>query len=416
MELPYNKRAEMALIGHAINDCTVLSDFRVNKEDFYLETNYRIFEALSKLGNKSNLITIQEATNIDLVYINDCTTLAYSSADYKSFEEVVIQKSLLRKQILLAQEIMNNAYNGVDSTDLFKQSNDFNQYDDGELVMIKDIVIDEVDAIEKYNDGKIDPGLMTRMKGIDLYANGLKKGDLIYIGARPSMGKSALSNQIALNIAAQNKSVAIFSLEMQNAKIVRRMLVNQSRVHLKIIKDRRLDSDSIKRLTNASAKLFEQNIAISDKGSQKVGDILRKAKRHKKLHGLDVLIIDHFHLLKPTISGTTYEKRSYDSQLLKEMAKELNIPVICLCQLSRSLEHRPIGERMPIMSDLKETGSLEQDGDVILFLNRPDYWHKNERDYVNTHDADISVAKNRDGETGNFRMKWYGGTQRFEEC
>jgi len=417
MELPYSNKAEMALIGSIINDSSIVSDLKLNEDDFYNDVNLAAFIACKKLGIKSNIITIHDEVGslCDLSYLNECTNLAYSTGNFSHFEEIIIKKSVLRKQIILAQEIMSNAYAGNDSIDLFKTATDFNNHDDGELVLLKDLVNDEIDNIEAYNDGKIEPGIMTRMKGLDHYANGLVDGDLIYLGARPSMGKSAFAMQIALNIAAQGKKVAVFSLEMQNAKLVRRMLVNQSRVHLNTIKDRRLDGASKTKLQDAASKLFNQNIALSDKAGQTAMDILRKAKRHQKINGLDVLIIDHFHLLKSSISGTNYERRSFDSQLLKETAKELNVPVICLCQLSRALEQRVVGDRMPILSDLKETGSLEQDGDLIVFINRQDYWYKNDADYVKTNDADISVAKNRDGETGNFKMRWSGGTQRFDD-
>lgn len=413
----YKNQAEMALIGSMINDYSIISDVKVNVDDFYVATNQELFEAVKTLGERVNIVTLQDVigSRYDMGYVNQCISLAYTTTNFKHFEDIIIKYSVLRKQVLLAQEIISNSMAGNDSSTLFKQSDTIDTYDDGELVMIGDIVGEELDAIERYQKGEMTQGLMTRVKGLDHLANGLVNGDLIYIGARPSMGKSAFANQLALNIAAQGKKVAIFSLEMQNAKIVKRMLVNQARVHLNIIKERKLEDSSLKKLTNASAKLYQQNIALSDKGSQRVGDILRKSKRHKKLNGLDVLIIDHFHLLKPTVQGSNYEKRSFDSQLLKEMAKELDIPVICLCQLSRGLEQRSISDRMPILSDLKETGSLEQDGDLIMFINREDYWHKNEPDYTNNHIAEISVAKNRDGEIGNFKMNWSGGTQRFDE-
>ena len=414
---PSSNKAEMALIGSIINDYTILTDLKVKTEDFYYLQNQELFDACIKLKERLNIITLQDVLgkSYDMTYANDCTNLAYTTQNYNHFEEIIISKSVLRKQIILAQQIISNSMSGNDSSDLFRQSQDFDNYFDDEMVMIKDLVGEALDNIEAYQQGKITQGIMTNIKGLDKLLNGLVDGDLIYIGARPSMGKTALAMQMGLNIAEQGKKVGIFSLEMQNAKLVKRMLVNQARVHLGMIQDRKLGEKEMKRLTDASAKLFRQNISISDKAGQSAMDILRKAKRHQKIHGLDILIIDHFHLLKPSITGTNYEKRSFDSQLIKEIAKELNIPVICLCQLSRALETRPIGDRMPILSDLKETGSLEQDGDVIIFLNRDDYWHKNNPDWVPTHDADISIAKQRDGETGKFRMQWHGATQRFDD-
>ena len=249
-------------------------------------------------------------------------------------------------------------------------------------------------------DTKSEPGMMTKLKEIDYYLNGMKNGDLIYIGARPSMGKSALAMQIMLNVAEQDKKVAMFSLEMQNKKLANRMLVNFAKVHLNLIKKRQVDNSQRRRLMDAAAKLFNQNIAISDNGIQSVSQILRKAKRHKKRFGLDLLVIDHFHLLSPDgkFNGL-YERRSHDSQMLKAIAKELDVPVICLCQLNRTLEQRPVNKRLPVLSDLKETGSLEQDGDVIIFIDRQDYWFKDDPDYKNTNKATVFVASDRDWET-----------------
>lgn len=417
---PHDVKAEQALLGSILNDPTIISDLKVKSEDFYRNVHQAIFETMIELKDKTNIITVLERIEsiepglVELEYLNDCTTTAFLSATHNHFEDIVIRKSVLRKQIHLAYQIADQAYNNIDSIDLFKQAEEIDCYDDDEMVFIRDIVGEELDNIDKYNKGLIQPGLMTKITGIDKLANGFKNGDLIYIGARPSMGKSALANQIALNLAEQGKKIGIFSLEMQNAKIVRRMLVNQAKVHLRLIQEKKIDSQEMRKLTNACSKLYNQNIAISDKAGQRVVDILRKAKRHKKKYGMDILVIDHFHLIKPTQGKGNYEQRSFDSQMLKEVAKELNIPVICLCQLNRGLEARKIDDRLPILSDLKETGSLEQDGDMILFIDRQDYWHKDEVDYENNHEATIHFAKNRDGETGVFKLKWYGGTQRFE--
>lgn len=423
--LPHNLKAEMALLGSMMYDHVIIDDLKVKESDFYKTQHQILFEAmvqLNKEGIKIDAITIQEKIpeEFDHVgsyeYINDCMTEGVITSNYKHWEDVIIGKSILRKQILIAQEIMDTAYSGTDASKLFKKADDIDDYNDDEIMMISQFINETMEDMEKYQNREINEGIMTKVKGLDYYTNGLVDGDLIYVGARPSMGKSALAMQIMLNIAQTGKHIAFFSLEMQNKKLAKRMLVNQAKVHLKRIKDRQIDESETQRLTNAAAKLFNQNIAISDKGNQSVSQILRKAKRHKKKHGLDILIIDHFHLLRSDGKfNSLYERRSHDSQALKDMAKELDCPVICLCQLSRALETRPVKERLPMLSDLKETGSLEQDGDVIIFLNREDYWHKNEKDYTMDHEATISVAKNRDGEIGIFNTKWHSGTQRFED-
>lgn len=423
---PHNTQAEQALIGSMLNDNSIIDDLKVKHSDFYRNVNQLIFECILELNRekkKIDVITLQDKLGNAFEevggyeYMHLCTSEGIIVGNFKHWETIIIEKSMLRQQITIAQEIIDLAYAGEDASDIFKQIDNVDNYFDDELVMIKDFINETMDDIDKYQNREIDPGIMTKIKGLDHLANGLVDGDLIYVGARPSMGKSALAMQIMLNIAEQGKSIAFFSLEMQNKKIAKRMLVNQASVHLNIMKERKLGDSENKRLLNAASKLFNQNIAISDNGSQTVSTILRKAKRHKKRHGLDVLIIDHFHLLKSDGKfNSIYERRSHDSQVLKEMAKELDVPVICLCQLNRSLENRPISDRLPILSDLKETGSLEQDGDLILFINREDYWHKNEPDYTPDRKATISVAKNRDGEIGIFELNWYNGTQRFEDC
>jgi len=424
MAPPHNMKAEQALIGSIINDNSIIDDLKVKHTDFYRNANQLVFECILELNTekkKIDVITLQDKLGNAFeevggnMYLHNCTSEGIIVGNFKHWETIVIEKSMLRQQITIAQEIIDLAYAGEDASSIFKRIDDVDNYFDDELVMIKDFIHETMEDMEKYQNREIDPGIMTKIKGLDHLANGLVDGDLIYVGARPSMGKSALAMQMMLNIAEQGKAVAFFSLEMQNKKLAKRMLVNQANVHLNIIKDRKVGTSEQKRLTDAASKLFNQNIAISDNGSQTVSAILRKAKRHKKRHGLDVLIIDHFHLLKADGKfNSIYERRSHDSQVLKEMAKDLDVPVICLCQLSRSLESRPISDRLPILSDLKETGSLEQDGDLILFINREDYWHKNDPDYTQDRKATVSVAKNRDGEIGIFEMNWHNGTQRFD--
>jgi replicative DNA helicase len=417
---PSNIKAEMALIGSILYDNTLIDDMLVKPSDMYKMSNNLILEKMIEHNRKYNtvdFITLESELNKDIEnvdgYLHDCMTHGVNYSSFSTWESLILDNSKLRKQITIATEMLDNAYSGKDAEYLLKEFDTIETVRE-DMVMIKDFINETMNDIDDYLDGKSNPGIMTKIRGLDYLVNGLVDGDLIYIGARPSMGKSALAMQMALNIAEQNKSVGIFSLEMQNKKIAKRMLVNQARVHLKLIKEKRVEEPEKVRLINAASKLYNQKISISDNGKQTITDILKKAKRHKKRHGLDIIIIDHFHLLTAEITGSNYEKRSYDSQMLKMIAKELEVPVICLCQLSRALEQRPITARMPILSDLKETGSLEQDGDVIIFIDREDYWHKDEKDYKFTGKARISVAKNRDGETGVFEMNWHGGTQRFE--
>ena len=422
---PQSIKAERALIGAVLCDNYIMDELKVKETDFYKNANSTIYAAMRTLNNKKcniDFVTLEDELGESyeeiggILYLNDCMTDGIISSSFKHWESIVIEKSMLRQQINIAQEILDKAYSGENAKDVFKLSDDIDNYNDDELVFVKDFIHETMQDIDDYLERESYPGISTKLKGIDYYLNGMKNGDLIYVGARPSMGKSALAMQIMLNVAEQDKKVAMFSLEMQNKKLANRMLVNYARVHLNMIKSRKVEVSERKRLTDAAAKLFNQNIAISDNGIQSVSEILRKAKRHKKKHGLDMLVIDHFHLLSSDGKfNSLYERRSHDSQMLKSIAKELDVPVICLCQLNRALEQRPISKRLPVLSDLKETGSLEQDGDVILFLDRQDYWYKDDKDYTNTHKATVFIAKNRDGETGITELNWNGGFQRFDD-
>ncbi len=423
-KVPHNIKAEMALLGSILYDNTIIDDLKVKEIDFYKLAHQEIFKAMYELNKKSkkiDTITLEHELNDSYYsvggfeYLSECMTEGVIVSNFNHWQNVIIEQSMLRQQILIAQEILDKAYSGEDAQQLLKKFDDIDNYNDDELVFIKDFIHEALEDVEDYLDKKSYPGIMTKLKGLDYYINGLKDADLIYIGARPSMGKSALAMQIGLNIAEQGKKVAIFSLEMQNKKIANRMLVNYAKVHLNLIKARKVEAPERTRLIEAARNLFNQNIAICDNGTQSVSQILKLAKRHKKKNGLDVVIIDHFHLLAPDgkFNGL-YERRSHDSQMLKAMAKELGAPVVCLCQLNRTLEQRPIDKRLPVLSDLKETGSLEQDGDVIMFINRQDYWFKDDADYKPDNKATVFIAKNRDGETGVVELDWNGGYQRFE--
>jgi len=395
-----------------------MDEVNVTKEDFYYEQNQHMFETLQaiKFNNMSiDLISIMEyqKDKYDVHYVNEITNLGLSTFNYKSWEKVVIEKAVCRRQIEVAQRIIELATESKDASGLFNQ--DFNSYVDGELEALETVVMDTMQSIDDYLERRIDDGIPSGIKPLDHFITGFKKGDIYYLGARPSIGKSAFALQIVKGLAEQNKKIAFFSLEMSKNEIGKRLLVNESRVHMNIIKERKVDTELHQKMNNAANKLIKYNVSVSDKGGQTVEAILTKARRHKKKFGLDIIFIDHFHILESSIKGQSMnEKATHNSRMLKYIAKELEIPIVCLVQLNRKLEERPKLQRMPIMSDIRDSGSLEQDADVIMFMNRDDYWFKDELDYEPDNLADIKIAKNRNGETGRFKLRFYGGTQRFE--
>ena len=419
-KVPCNEQAEKAVLGALINEPNLIDECIVTEDDFYRETNKYIFMTLKAMVKKSisiDFVTVMEnLQDVDFTYINDCTVEGINSTNIKHWERIVIDKSIKRKQLLAAQEIIEAVNKDEDPTSIFIKAQDFDSYFDGELEGTDTITIKTMQEINDHLENKTTPGIKTNIKELDYLLDGFKDGGLYYLGARPSIGKTALALQIIKNVAEENKKIAFFSLEMSKTALVKRLIVNHSRTHLNLIKERKIDEQGLKSLNDAASKLYRQNIFISDKGGQTVESILSKAKRHKKKHGLDMLFIDHFHILEnSSMLNNANERSTYNSRMLKYMAKELEIPVVCLVQLNRKLEERPKSQRMPIMSDVRDSGSLEQDADVIIFLDRQDYWFKDDEDYTPNNIADIKIAKNRDGETGRFSMKFYGGTQRFEQ-
>ena len=416
--MPINENAERALLGALINEPILIDETNVTKEDFYYEQNQEIFECIVDMKRKGvhvDIVTISEAqgSKFDIAYINNITTLGIITSSFKHWEKIVIEKSVCRKQIDIAHKIIEKATVSEDASSLFMQ--DFNSYVDGELESFSDILVDTVQHIEDYLDRKIDDGIPSNIRALDYFISGFRPGDIYYLGARPSIGKTAFALQIIKKLAEHDNKIAFFSLEMGKKELAKRMIVNQSNIHLNLIKERKIESDGRARINNAASQMFKHNISISDKGGQTVESILTKARRHKKKHGLDILFIDHFHILETQTRGlSANEKATHNSRMLKYMAKELEIPVVCLVQLNRKLEERPKNNRMPILSDIRDSGSLEQDADVIIFINREDYWYKDDRDYNPTNIADIKIAKNRNGETGKFGMLFHGGTQRFD--
>ena len=256
------------------------------------------------------------------------------------------------------------------------------------------------------------PGLSSGLRDLDMKINGLNKSDLLLVAARPAMGKSAFALNIGVNVAKKyNKTVAIFNLEMSKEQLTMRLLASESFVELQKLATGKLSDEEWTKLSMAASSLSQTDIRIDDNPTVTVADINAKCRR---LENLGLVVIDYLQLMQGSGYGKNSENRvtvvGEISRALKIMAKELNIPVICLSQLSRAVESRT--DKRPILSDLRESGAIEQDADSVMFLYRDEYYNENSEDKGL---AECIVAKNRHGETGTVKMQWFGPYQTFTD-
>lgn len=413
--IPQDINAEVALLGSMMLDKEVFSDSKVKSDDFYKPVNQEIFKTMVKLDMDSKTIdgiTLSESMDqFDFEMYNDYTTQGIITSNSKHYEEIVIKKSISRKYIQILDNALNSAYNGGDPQAELSHLDDVESVLEDELTLISDGLTEAYEHIEYLQNKKGYEGIETKIKLLDYMHDGLKKQTLNIWAARPAMGKTALALQIANSAAKQNKKVAIFSLEMGKRELIKRLIVSESQVNLNVIKNKQVDDGQRKRITNACGNLHRRNIFISDKFSQTATDIYKSSRRLKKRNGLDLIIIDYLQLMKPDGKfNNKNDEIGHNSRMLKKLAKDLDIPVICLSQLSRTCESRD--NKRPIMSDLRDSGSIEQDADIVMFLYRDDVYKKDEdsHDYI----AELITRKNRAGETGTVKTIWNGGIQKFD--
>ena len=274
------------------------------------------------------------------------------------------------------------------------------------------------DAFERIEDlhnhkGSL-RGLKTGFRDIDKMTAGLQKGDLIIVGARPSMGKTTFAQNLAYNIASiERKGVLFFSLEMSANQIIERMISDVSGVNNWNIRTGNLSDDEFAKIGDAMAEMAEIPIYIDDTSSMTIMELRNKARRAAHDHDIGVIVIDYLQLLQGSdrYKGQRVQEVTEISQGLKILARELNVPVVALAQLSRNVTGRE--NPRPILSDLRESGSIEQDADLVMFIHRPDYYKKNDDDYEETHITEILIAKHRNGETGKVELYFHPELLRF---
>lgn len=421
--LPHSIEAEQSVIGSMIMDAQaiVVASEIISQEDFYSKQYGVLFETMVELndeGKPIDIVTLQNRLKekdvppevSSLEFVRDLITAVPTSANIKYYANIVAEKSTLRRLIRLNEEIANTCYMGKESLDVILEETEkkiFNliqKRNTGDFVPIRQVVINAMDAIERAskNKGHV-TGISTGFEDLDYKTAGFQPSDLILIAARPSMGKTAFVLNIAQSIAfKQNKTAAVFSLEMSKEQLVNRMFAMESKVSANNIRTGQLTESEWEKLIESAGIIGESNLIIDDTPGISIGELRSKCRKYKLEYDLEIVIIDYLQLM--TGSGRTESRQqeiSDISRALKSLARELRVPVVALSQLSRAVEQRP--DHRPMLSDLRESGAIEQDADVVMFIYRDDYYH---RDQEVTNIAEIIIAKQRNGAIGTVNLAW----------
>lgn len=422
--LPSSIETEQTLLGCVINDTSkfIEIDDLLDESDFYVNRHKKIYRSVKELINKGNQvdpITLIENLKLknELIdcggpsYLTELSTTAINYSNVLNYAEIIKEKSKRRKLIKAGQDLMAKGFDSdvnvlVEETEnkLFDVVNSSKK----DIVSIQEALEETFLKLEENHKfkGKL-KGISTGFDEIDRLSSGLIKTDFIVIAARPSMGKTAF----ALNVgqaASKFGSVAIFSIEMSREQLINRILSARCLVELGNITNGELEDEDWNKILSESDILSKRKLFIDDE-SRLLNDIKAKCRKLKLQKGLDVVIIDYLQLIRTTQKTNSREQEvSYISQELKALAKELNITVIALSQLSRAPEQR--ADHRPILSDLRESGSIEQDADIIHFLYRDEYYNKETED---KNIAEVITAKNRNGIVATTKLAWIGQYQRF---
>ena len=429
---PHSVESEQSILGSIILDKEAIITVAetIQPMDFYKEAHKIIYESMLKLNSNNepiDLITLIEELrkegHLDSIggisYLTSLSTIVPTTSNVKYYANIVKEKSVMRQLIKASNEIINLGYDA--STDVQeildkaeKNIFDISQEKSGDDIQPINVVLqDTFEMIEKLCTDKSEvTGITTGFADLNKKINGLQRTDLILLAARPAMGKTAFSLNLVQNAALKgDASVAVFSLEMSKEQLVQRMLSAQSNVELSKIKTGNLGESDWPRIIDGMAVLSEANIFIDDTPGIKISEIRSKCRRLKIEKGLDLILIDYLQLMEGEGKNENRQQEiAKISRSLKILAKELDCPVVALSQLSRSPELSK--DHRPILSDLRESGSIEQDADIVMFLYRDEYYHD---DSEKKNIGEVIIAKNRHGETGNVELVWFGQVQKFAD-
>ena len=428
---PHDTEAEQAVIGSMLTDKdAIISAIEMLKiEDFYREDNKTIYEAIFNLYNRAepvDVITLKDELSSmgkleavgGLEYLAELPEKVPTTANVDKYIKIVEEKSLMRQLIKTANDIISLGYDETQEVEFLMDQAEKRIFDTIQnrnqkgYVSIKDILVDTFTNLEQlYNQKGHITGVPTGFSDLDYKTAGFHNSDLILVAARPAMGKSAFALNIATYAATKAKvPVAIFSLEMSKEQLTNRILCSEAMVDSNKVRTGKIDDDDWAKLADASGVLAESKIFIDDTPGISVMEIRAKCRKLKLEQDIGLVVVDYLQL----VSGTGKRNSSREQEIaeisrsLKILAKEINVPVVALSQLSRAVEQR--ADHRPMLSDLRESGSIEQDADIVMFLYRDDYYNE---DSEKKNIAEVIIGKHRSGSTGSIELLWLGNYTKF---
>ncbi len=431
---PQDTVAEKSLLGAVMISDGVLPEVLniIRPKDFYEERHQIIFDAMMSLYDQhrpidlltltAELKTLKKLKDVGgAPYLTELSNFVPAASHAKAYADIIEKASTRRKLIQAGTHIANKAYEedtnvsdliGAAEKELFEVSDKIIKSD---YVPMDELLADAFDRIEELqkNKGAL-RGLKTGFRDLDKKTAGFQKGDLVIIGARPAMGKTTFAQNLAYNIASMNKrGVLFFSMEMAANEIVDRMISDVSGVNNWNIRTGNLTEEEFSRIGDAMGEMDEIPIYIDDTSSMTITDLRNKARRAQHDHDIGIVIVDYLQLIQGSdrYAGNRVQEVTEISRGLKILARELEIPVVALAQLSRNVTGRD--DPRPVLSDLRESGSIEQDADLVMFLHRPDYYKANDDNYEETHITELLVAKHRHGAIGKIELYFHPELLRF---
>lgn len=434
-EMPHNLEAEQALLGCLVLDTKIQVEIAsfLKEEDFYAQSHKLIFHAMLDIINANkpvDIVTLSDALEKEgtlekaggIEYIAELTNIMPSSANYKRYLDIVTRDGMLRKLINGSAEIIKECKVSQDKVSAlsFAEKTIYdisNQEDTSEMVKISAVIPEVMTMLDELSKDKSSyKGIKTKFRGLDNILNGLHKSDLMVLAARPAVGKTSFAMNLVESVALQGYSCAVFSLEMGKEQLGLRLLCSVAGVSMENMKKGKMTKAEWLSVMKAKELLANARIFIDDSAMITPQQVLSKCRRLKSKHGLDFIMIDYIQLMsseKSSKSDNRQQEISEISRYLKILAKEINVPVLALSQLSRAVESR---KGRPQLSDLRESGAIEQDADIVMFIHRPDK-NATEKELaegsIKKNVAEIIIEKHRNGGTGIIKLYFKGECTKF---
>ncbi len=428
---PHNQEAEQAVIGAIFLEPQALITAAeiLQYEDFYRVAHQKIFQTMISLNDKGkpiDVVTVTEELSSKkeledvggLSYLTEIANSVPTAANIAYYARIVEEKGLLRRLIRVATNIVEDGFTREDEVEALLSEAEKNMMEvanrknSGDFRHIKDVLVQTYDNIELLHSRKGDiTGVPSGFRDLDQITAGFQPNDLIIVAARPSVGKTAFALNVAQNVATKtDKNVAIFSLEMGADQLVMRMLCAEGNIDAQVLRTGALTAEDWRKLTMAMGSLSNAGIFIDDTAGIRVNEIRSKCRRLKQEYGLGMIMIDYLQLIQGSSNGKENRQQEVSeiSRSLKALAREMQVPVIALSQLSRGVEQRQ--DKRPMMSDLRDSGSIEQDADIVSFLYREDYYDKESE---NQNMIEIIIAKQRNGPVGTVTLAFVKEFNKF---